>query len=104
MNPLANKNAATINQTVVSAKPDKASAGLSTFSNTLSEMLVNAMAPMGIGFRMKPTIVATKMANKCQACAVIPAGIGPNQMPAPTANVANDLMTFELKQFTPAFF
>ena len=66
-------------------------------------MLVKAMAPMGIGFKIKPTMVATKMANKCQACAVMPAGIGLNQMPAPTAIVASDLMTFEFKRSTPAF-
>jgi len=41
-----------------------------------------AIAPIGSGFRIMPTIVATKIANKCQALGSTPAGAGMSQIPA----------------------
>jgi hypothetical protein len=49
----------------------------------------NAIAPIGNGFVMIPTIVATKIANKCQAGGWTPDGGGINQMTKPSKTTAN---------------
>jgi hypothetical protein len=84
MNPLANRNADTINQIVRLPKPDSASAGLSTPDSAENVTAINAIEPIGSGYKMKPKIVVTKMANKCHACGVRSLGIGKNHIMAPT--------------------
>jgi hypothetical protein len=49
----------------------------------------NAIAPIGNGFVMIPTIVATKIANRCHAAGWTPDGGGINQMTTPSKNTAN---------------
>ena len=52
--------------------------------STAKAAATNAMAPMGIGRRTIPTMVATKMARRCHALGCTPDGTGKNQMVAPT--------------------
>ena len=65
--PSANINADTINQIVVLEKPASASPVFITPKIGKSVMAIRAMAPMGIGCRMKPAMVAIKMARSPQA-------------------------------------
>ena len=58
-----------------------------TFKKPVRPTAINATPPMGIGWRMKPMIVATKIANMCHALASTPAGIGQNHRAIPTMTV-----------------
>jgi hypothetical protein len=49
----------------------------------------NAIAPIGNGFVMMPTIVAAKIANICHALGWTPDGGGINQMMTASKNTAN---------------
>src|SRR5271165_5979956 len=46
----------------------------------------SAIAPIGSGLMIIPTIVATKIANRCHALGWTPTGGGMNQMIVPTIN------------------
>ena len=87
MKPLAKRKADTMSQMVALPKPERASAGFSTFRKPDRPTAMSAMAPVGSGCRIKPTMVATKMANMCQAPGFSPSGIGQNQMATPTKTV-----------------
>jgi hypothetical protein len=53
-------------------------------------MPIIAIAPIGKGFRMMPTIVAMKIANKCQALGSTPTGLGTNQIRMASATTASN--------------
>ena len=83
--PSANMKADTINQIVVLENPASASPVFMIPRMGSKVSAISAIAPMGIGCRIKPAIVAMKTANRPQAWAVTPAGAGINQMIAPIA-------------------
>ena len=87
MKPNAKRKALTISQIVALPKPLKASAGLTTFGKPVRPTEISAIAPIGRGCRIKPTMVATKMANICIAWGFKPAGTGRNHNTKPTATV-----------------
>ena len=87
MKPLAKRKAETMSQIVALPKPDSAAAGLRTFRKPDRPTAMRAIAPIGSGCRIKPMIVATKMANMCQAPGFRPSGIGQNQIATPTRTV-----------------
>ncbi len=76
MNPLATKNAKTINQTTRSLKPLKASSKLNVLLRRMMQSAVKAIAPIGMALIIIPKIVAIKMAKRCHPCSVAPEGIG----------------------------
>src|SRR6478735_5962787 len=86
MTPREMKNATTISQIVVFENPDSASAGSSTPVTTVATRPTIVTAPIGSGRAMTPTMVATKIANMCQAGASTPAGGGTNQSTTPTTS------------------
>jgi len=66
-NPLATRRAATINQTVLFENPERAGP---IFRIPVRVVIITPMmttAPMGRGERIKPKIVAMKIASSCQA-------------------------------------
>jgi hypothetical protein len=73
---------------VLVLKPDKASVGLSTPVVIVKVMHMKATEPIGSGLRIKPRIVVTKMAKRCHAWTLSPAGTGVNQIAAPTETVS----------------
>lgn len=52
---------------------------------TESDMM--AIAPIGSGFNMTPTIVAMKIASRCQPCGVSSSGLGQYQIAMPIRKV-----------------
>ena len=92
MKPREMKNAMTMSQIVEFENPDSPSDNDVTPVSTHRAMATMAMAPMGIGLMMSATMVATKMANMCHACASKPAGAGMNQMTTPTSAAAISLI------------
>ena len=82
------KKAATTSQTTVLPKPAVASAIVRVPESTAKAAATKATAPIGMGRRMIPTIVATKMANRCHARGSTPDGIGTNQSAVPTRMTA----------------
>ena len=87
MKPRLMKNAMTISQMAVLEKPAKLSFNPTVPVSTHTVMDMMAMAPIGKGLMIRPTMVAAKMANICQAFASSPAGTGQNHSATPTANV-----------------
>src|ERR1035437_6240438 len=63
--PREMKNARTISQITTSENPLIESAMLSVRLTAVTPIPIIATAPMGSGLRMIPTIVVTKMANRC---------------------------------------
>jgi len=53
---------------------------------------MKATEPIGSGWRIKPRIVVTKMAKRCQAWTLSPAGTGVNQIAAPTKTTSKARM------------
>ena len=51
-------------------------------------MPIKAIAPIGKGFAMMPTMVATKIANRCHAAGWTPEGGGINQITTASKNTA----------------
>ena len=96
MKPRLMKNAMTMSQIVVFEKPDRLSFKPTVPASTLTVMAMTAMAPIGNGLMIRPTMVAAKMANICHAFASSPAGTGQNHKAAPTATVMPSI-----SQFTP---
>jgi hypothetical protein len=92
MNPRATKKAATINHTVLLAKPERDWAILRVPVREVIMTPIITTAPMGKGVRMSPKMVATKMAKRCQASFFTPAGIGINQIINPTAITISPLI------------
>ncbi len=106
MNPREIKNAMTISQMVEFWKPLKASSMDKVLVRTVAMMARIATEPMGRGFHIRPTMVATKIANRCQACFSTPGGVGKNQITAPTASVIKSgisLTSLELLWVLPRF-
>ena len=64
--PRENKKAPTINQIAELAKPDIASPIFKVPVKAATVITTMDTPPIGNGWVIKPTIVATKMANKCQ--------------------------------------
>ena len=83
---------------VVFEKPARPSFRPTVPVSTLTVMAMMAIAPMGNGLMIRPTIVAAKMANMCHAFASKPAGTGQNHNATPTANVMASI-----GQLTPVF-
>ena len=81
---VAMKKAATTSHTTVLPKPAVASAIVSVPVSTATPVATNAVAPIGIGRRTIPTIVATKTARSRQARGSTPAGAGASHSSAPT--------------------
>lgn len=54
---------------------------LAVHESAVSASAINSRAPEGIGEHKIPIMVATKMANICQACGVNPSGHGNSQIP-----------------------
>ncbi|MNR43469.1 hypothetical protein D3C85_1620920 [compost metagenome] len=63
------------------------SPGAKTCVKAVKAMAIIHMVPIGAAFRIIPKMVATNMANKCQASGTTPFGAGINQIAAPTASV-----------------
>ena len=74
--PLERKKAQTINQMVPLPKPINASPVLRTPVTAQNVRSKKATAPMEIGCRINPAMVAIKMANRCHALGVKPSGVG----------------------------
>src|ERR1700719_510685 len=72
------KKATTINQMVLFPKPLRAWLMVSVPESAVAAIPNKAIAPMGNGFVMMPTMVATKIANRCQARGWTPEGGGTN--------------------------
>ena len=79
MNPREMKKARTISQMTLLPKPLNESVTPSVPDAAVAQMPMKATAPMGSGFRMIPTIVATKIASRCIAAGSTPSGAGTNQ-------------------------
>jgi hypothetical protein len=94
INPLAIKNARPINQMVEFPKPLKAltidfvgSPGAKTCVTAQSVIPIIAIVPIEAAFEMIPTMVATKIARRCQAFGWTPSGAGMNQIASPITQV-----------------
>ena len=85
MKPSANMNAETMSQIVVLENPASASPAFMMPRSGRSVQARIAMAPIGIGCRMKPAIVATNTASSLHAGAETPAGAGMNHRTMPIA-------------------
>ena len=85
MKAVAMKNAATTSHTTVAPKPAVASPMVRVPDITAKATATNAMAPIGSGRRMIPTMVATNTASSCHARGSTPAGVGTSHSAAPTA-------------------
>ena len=81
--PRDNRNAATINQIVLFAKPDNATPIFNTPVRDVRTIARIDKVPILAGPVMKAIIVATKIANRCQASGFTPSGIGMNHMATP---------------------
>ena len=84
MKPRERKNAQTMSQIVPLPKPIKASFVFRMPKKAQSVSERKATAPIGMGCRMKPAMVATKTAKSFQAAGERPAGTGQNQMTIPS--------------------
>jgi hypothetical protein len=73
--------ATTTSSTLPLAKPAKALAGATVPVITVSATASIAAVRRGNAARMTDTMAETKMAKRCQASRVSPAGTGVNQMP-----------------------
>src|SRR3984957_7093513 len=89
MKPREMKNATTMSQMVLFPKPLSAWLILSVLVSAVAAIPNKAIAPMGNGFVMIPTMVATKIANRCQALGWTPDGGGINQRTTPSKKTAN---------------
>ena len=88
------KNAATTSHTTVLPKPPVASAIVSVPESTANATATKARAPMGIGRRTIPTIVATNTARSRNARGSTPSGAGTNQIRPPARITAPRLAAF----------
>lgn len=89
LNALANRNAATISQTVEFIYPAIASFNDSVSVSIVVVVPIKTTAPNGNGCRMSPTIVPKKIANRCHAFSSTPDGVGTNQ----TTSAATTVIT-----------
>ena len=87
MNPMESQKAMAINHGISLANAEKAPAKVRVPVKMDAPSPMMATAPRGSGLVMIPAMVARKMAKRCQAWLVIPAGWGMNQTatPRPTA-------------------
>ena len=69
------------------AKPAKAFSGSTARVSTAAATAIIAAVRSGNAFRMTERIAAAKMAKRCHASVVSPAGTGVSQMPSARANV-----------------
>src|ERR1700720_3871211 len=84
------KKATTINQMVLFPKPLRAWLMVSVPESAVAAIPNKAIAPMGNGFVMIPTMVATKIANRCQARGWTPDGGGISQMTTASKSTATN--------------
>ena len=92
MTARAAKKAETINQIVEFENPDRACeilspaspSGATTPVAAHSAIAMTDRAPIGAALPMMPTIVARKIAKRCQAAGSSPEGVGMNQVIRPT--------------------
>lgn len=61
----------------------------------------NATAPIGIGCRIKPAMVATKMAKSVQAFGLKPSGHGSIQITKPRPSTISQLLKVLVISFSP---
>ena len=102
MNPLAKKNAIAINHGISLEKAENAAANGNKPVVMETPRPIIATAPNGNGCVMIPTIVATKTANKCHACAVTPAGAGQIHKSKPAKTEYPRFFAFAPLPFTKA--
>ena len=79
MNPLVNKNAATISQIVVFEKPLKTVWRGRVPVSATTIIPIKVTAPIGIGFKISPRIVAANIARRRMPAGWTPSGTGRNQ-------------------------
>ena len=72
-----------MSQTVLLANPARASPILRTPVMVVTITPMITTAPMGTGLRISPKMVAAKIARRCQASGLTPAGMGEYQMITP---------------------
>ena len=87
--PREMKKATTISQIVLLPNPLSAWLMVSVPESAVVAIPSKAIAPIGSGLTTIPTIVATKIARRCQALASTPDGGGTNQIITPTTNTPN---------------
>ena len=85
---LATRKATTTRSTLPLAKPAKALAGAMVPVSTAAAAASIAAVRSGNAARMTEKMAAAKMAKRCHAWLVSPAGIGASQRPSASANVA----------------
>ena len=79
--------ATTTRSTLPLAKPAKALAGVTVPVSTAAATASIAAVSKGNAARITETMAATKMAKRCHASRVRPAGTGVSQMPSASAKV-----------------
>ena len=85
---LATRKATTTRSTLPLAKPAKALAGATVPVSTAAAAASIAAVRSGKAATMTEKMAAAKMAKRCHAWLVSPAGIGVSQRPSASANVA----------------
>ena len=98
MNPRETKNAITISHITRSPKPLTDCSTVSVPVRLVAVSPNTATTPIGNGLVMMPTMVAMKMASRCQAWISTPSGGGVNHTTTPTASVPasrSDLFRFK---------
>ena len=85
MNPPDSQNAMAISQGISDANAENAAWNVSTPVIIDAPRPSIATAPSGSGWVMMPAMVPKKMANRCQACMVTPAGGGMTHIAAAMA-------------------
>src|ERR1700722_1879913 len=93
MKPREIKNATTMSQMVLFPKPLSAWLIVSVLVSAVASIPNKAIAGMGNGFVIIPTMVATKIANKCQARGWTPDGGGISQMTTASKSTATNTPT-----------
>ena len=101
INPRDRKKAHTMSQIVPLPKPISTSLVLRIPKKAQIVSDRNATAPIGIGCKINPAMVATKMANKCYAASESPCGQGRNQMTAPIPNTITHFLRAVLTMIFP---
>src|SRR6267142_1299963 len=85
---VATRKATTTRRTLPLAKPAKALAGVIVLVSTAAAAASKAAVSSGKAVTMTEKIAAAKIANRCQAWLVNPAGVSTSQRPITSANVA----------------
>ena len=97
--PRATRKATTTRSTLPLAKPAKALAGVIVPVSTAAATASIAAVRSGKAATMTEKIAAAKMAKRCHAWLVSPDGIGTNQRPSASANVATRPSSVRRREF-----